>query len=54
MTNITNLKIGNFLNPTYKKNLIEKIKVDKQGIFLAYLLFVEIFSLFMKIGGYNE
>ena len=54
MTNITNFKIGNFLNPTDKKNLIKKIKVDKLGIFLAYLLFVEIFSFFIKLGGYYE
>lgn len=54
MTNNNNFKIGNYKNLTYKENLIENIRVDKQGISPAYLLFVEIFSFFIKLGGYYE
>lgn len=54
MTNINNFDIGNYKNLTYKENLIEKIRVDKQGVSPTYLLFVEYFSLFTKLGGYNE
>lgn len=54
MININNFKLENFLNPTYKINLIEKIKVDKLGVLLAYLLFVEIFGLLIQFGGLYE